>query len=99
MAVSGMRKHYMVEVGLRGNSLRIEANDQIEAIRLAQHAILEDGLLIFVQRMYKVSVTPSTSVRAGGNVVGGIHDIYGGGARPNHESGRAGSCAGLARAA
>jgi len=48
-----MRKHYMVEVGLRENSLRIEANDQIEAIRLAQHAILEDGLLIFVQRMYK----------------------------------------------
>src|SRR5260221_12548992 len=46
-----------------------------------------------------VSVTPSTSVRAGGNVVGGIHDIYGGGARPNHESGRAGSCAGIARAA
>jgi hypothetical protein len=45
-----------------------------------------------------VSVTPSTSVRAGGNVVGGIHDIYGGGARPNHESGRAGSCAGIARA-
>src|SRR5260221_11360177 len=46
-----------------------------------------------------VSVTPSTSVRAGGNVVGGIHDIYGGGGRRNHESGRAGSCAGIARAA
>ena len=27
MAVSGMRKHYMVEVGLKGSSLRIEAND------------------------------------------------------------------------
>jgi hypothetical protein len=46
-----MRKHYMVEVGLRGNSLRIEANDQTEAIRLAKDVVLEDGLLIFVQRM------------------------------------------------
>src|SRR5258707_12220882 len=45
-----------------------------------------------------VSVTPSTCVRAGGNVGGGIHDIYGGGARPNHESGGAGACAGSARA-
>ena len=45
-----MRKHYRVEVGLRGDSLRIEAKDQIEAIRLAKDAVLEDGLLIFVQR-------------------------------------------------
>jgi hypothetical protein len=43
----------MVEVGLRGNSLRIEAKDQIEAIRLAKDAVLEDGLLIFVQRIDK----------------------------------------------
>jgi hypothetical protein len=45
-----MPKHYMVEVGLKGSSLRIEANDQIEAIRLAKDAVLEDGLLVFVQR-------------------------------------------------
>lgn len=50
MVVSGMRKHYMVEVGLRGGSLRIEADDQIEAIRLAQHVVLENGLLVYVQR-------------------------------------------------
>jgi hypothetical protein len=31
----------MIEVGLRGSSLRIEANDQIEAIRLAKDAVLE----------------------------------------------------------
>src|SRR5690349_967329 len=43
--------------------------------------------------LWEVSVTPSTSVRAGGNVVGGIHDICGGGGRRNHESGLAGSCA------
>jgi hypothetical protein len=43
----------MVEVGLRGNSLHIEANDQTEAIRLAKDAVLEDGLLIFAQRMDK----------------------------------------------
>jgi hypothetical protein len=49
MVVSGMRK-YLVEVGLKGSSLRIEAKDQIEAIRLAKDAVLEDGLLIFVQR-------------------------------------------------
>ena len=48
-----MRKHYRVEVGLRGDSLRIEAKDQIEAIRLAEDAVLEDGLLIFVQRIDK----------------------------------------------
>jgi hypothetical protein len=48
-----MRKHYMIEVGLRGNSLRIEANDQTEAIRLAKDVVLEDGLLIFAQRMDK----------------------------------------------
>ena len=48
-----MPKHYMVEVGLRGNSLHIEANDQTEAIRLAKDAVLEDGLLIFAQRMDK----------------------------------------------
>ena len=48
-----MPKHYMVEVGLKGSSLRIEANDQIEAIRLAKDAVLENGLLIFVQRMYE----------------------------------------------
>ena len=53
MVVSGMRKHYMVEVGLWGNSLHIEANDQTEAIRLAKDAVLEDGLLIFAQRMDK----------------------------------------------
>ena len=53
MVVSGMRKHYMVEVGLWGNSLHIEANDQAEAIRLAKDAVLEDGLLIFAQRMDK----------------------------------------------
>ena len=41
------------EVGLRGDSLRIEAKDQIEAIRLAEDAVLEDGLLIFVQRIDK----------------------------------------------
>jgi hypothetical protein len=52
MLVSGMRK-YMIEVGLKGSSLRIEANDQIEAIRLAKDAVLEDGLLIYVQRMDK----------------------------------------------
>jgi hypothetical protein len=45
-----MRKHYLVEVGLKGSSLRIEAKDQIEAIRLAKDAVLEDGILIFVQR-------------------------------------------------
>jgi hypothetical protein len=43
----------MVEVELRGNSLHIEANDQTEAIRLAKDAVLEDGLLIFAQRMDK----------------------------------------------
>jgi len=43
----------MVEVGLKGSSLRIEAKDQIEAIRLAKDAVLEDGLLIFVQRIDK----------------------------------------------
>jgi hypothetical protein len=43
----------MVEVGLKGRSLRIEANDQIEAVRLAQDAVLENGLLIYVQRMDK----------------------------------------------
>jgi hypothetical protein len=43
----------MVEIGLKGSSLRIEANDQIEAIRLAKDAVLENGLLIFVQRMYE----------------------------------------------
>ncbi len=48
-----MRKQYMVEVGLKGSSLRIEAKDQIEAIRLAKDAVLEDGLLIFVQRIDK----------------------------------------------
>jgi hypothetical protein len=48
-----MRKHYMVEVGLRGNSLRIEAKDQTEAIRLAKDVVLDDGLLIFAQRMDK----------------------------------------------
>jgi hypothetical protein len=52
MLVSGMRK-YMVEVGLKGSSLRIEANDQIEAIRLAKEAVSENGLLIYVQRMDK----------------------------------------------
>jgi hypothetical protein len=35
-----------------------------------------------------VSVTPSTTVRLGGNVVGEIHDIWCGGARTNFESGR-----------
>jgi hypothetical protein len=45
-----MRKHYMVEVGLRGDSLRIEADDQNEAIRFAQDVILENGLLIYIQR-------------------------------------------------
>lgn len=44
-----------------------------------------------------VSVTPSTTVRVGGNVVGGLHDICVGGERTNLESGRAGSCAGVAR--
>src|SRR5271165_3876538 len=44
-----------------------------------------------------VSVTPSTTVRGGGNVVGGLHDICVGGERTNLESGRAGSCAGVAR--
>ena len=39
-----------------------------------------------------VSVTPSTSVRVGGNVVGKFHDICSGGAGKNLESGRAGSC-------
>jgi hypothetical protein len=53
MVFSGMRKQYMVEVGLKGSSLRIEAKDQIEAIRLAKDAVLEDGLLIFVQRIDK----------------------------------------------
>ena len=48
-----MRKHYMVEIGLKGSSLRIEANDQTEAIRLAKEAVFENGLLIFVQRMDK----------------------------------------------
>jgi hypothetical protein len=48
-----MRKHYMVEVGLRENSLRIEADDQTGAIRLAKDVVLEDGLLIFVQGMYE----------------------------------------------
>jgi hypothetical protein len=48
-----MRNHYIVEVGLQGNSLRIEANDQAEAIRLAKDVVLEDGLLIFAQRMDK----------------------------------------------
>ena len=43
----------MVEVGLKGSSLRIEAKDQIEAIRLAKDAVLEAGLLIFVQRIDK----------------------------------------------
>jgi hypothetical protein len=46
-----MGKRYMIAVGLKGDSLRIEADDQIEAMRLAQNAILEDGLLIYVQRM------------------------------------------------
>ena len=46
----------MVEVGLRGNSLRIEANDQTEAIRLAKDVALEDGLLIFAQRMDEKSL-------------------------------------------
>jgi hypothetical protein len=41
----------MIEVGLRGNSLRIEANDQTEAIRLAKDAVFESGLLLYVQRM------------------------------------------------
>jgi len=44
-----MRK-YLVEVGLKESPLRIEAKDQIEAIRLAKDAVWEDGLLIFVQR-------------------------------------------------
>jgi hypothetical protein len=48
-----MGKPYMIAVGLKGDSLRIEADDQIEAMRLAQNAILEDGLLIYVQRMDK----------------------------------------------
>jgi hypothetical protein len=43
----------MVEAALRRNSLHIEANDQTEAIRLAKDAVLEDGLLIFAQRMDK----------------------------------------------
>jgi hypothetical protein len=43
MLLSGMRKHYMVEVGLKGSSLRIEANDRTEAIRLAKDAVLENG--------------------------------------------------------
>jgi hypothetical protein len=51
MVVSGMRKRYMVEVGLKGSLLRIEANSQSEAIRLAQEAVLRDGLLVYVQRM------------------------------------------------
>jgi hypothetical protein len=50
MVVSGMRKRYMVEVGLRGDSLRIEADDKFEAIRMAQNVVLENGLLIYVQR-------------------------------------------------
>src|SRR6266404_8276613 len=51
------------------------------------------------QYLFPVSVTPSTSVRVGGNVVGEFHDICSGGAGRNLESGRAGSCAGIARAA
>jgi len=43
----------MIAVGLKGDSLRIEADDQIEAMRLAQDAVLEDGLLIYVQRIDK----------------------------------------------
>jgi hypothetical protein len=53
MVVSGMRKRYMVEVGLKGSSLRIEASDRAEAIRLAKDAVLENGLLLYVQRMDK----------------------------------------------
>lgn len=34
-AVPGMPQRYMVEVGLKGSSLRIEAKDQTEAIRLS----------------------------------------------------------------
>src|SRR5271155_3652722 len=45
-----------------------------------------------------VSVTLSTTVRAGGNVVGEFHDIGGGGGWTNFKSGRTGSGAGIAGA-
>src|SRR5580704_12550052 len=48
--------------------------------------------------MYCVSVTPSTTVRAGGNVVGEFHDICWGGGWTNLKSGRTGSGAGIAGA-
>src|ERR1700719_4215079 len=48
--------------------------------------------------MSNVSVTPSTTVRGGGNVVGEFHDICGGGGWTNLKSGRTGSRAGIAGA-
>src|SRR5271165_6586548 len=46
----------------------------------------------------KVSVTPSTTVRAGGNVVGEFHDICCGGGWTNFKPGRTGSGTGIAGA-
>src|SRR5271166_388517 len=49
-------------------------------------------------RFRRVSVTPSTTVRAGGNVVGEFHDICCGGGWTNFKPGRTGSGAGIAGA-
>src|ERR1700686_4525151 len=55
-------------------------------------------LLLHVRYLAHLSVTPSTTVRAGENVVGEFHDICCGGGWTNLKSGRTGSGAGIAGA-
>src|ERR1700686_598587 len=55
-------------------------------------------LLLHVRYLAHLSVTPSTTIRAGWNVVEEFHDICCGGGWTNFKSGRTGSGAGIAGA-